>query len=236
MTWNRSSGTSGDIVGTWTTSDSETGNSWTLTFNADGTMSVTGNIVKCGDDEGSDSNPSTYSSHWSWGYNVELKYSSNTATSVSVTGTGITGSLSLPYTGNGVWESDEIFIGTTYPTGLPYTYTFSITDTTGTWTATSTVSCFQEKFATNLSPTGTVSGTPTFSWTGINDSSATYGVDLQDSSRNRIWTNEDISGTSIVYSGATLTSGMTYNYYVSVENFSACSNATSFALGSFTYQ
>ena len=42
MTWTRSSGTAGDIVGTWTASDSETGNSWTLTFNADGTMSATG--------------------------------------------------------------------------------------------------------------------------------------------------------------------------------------------------
>lgn len=48
MTWTRSGGTSGDIVGTWTTSDSETGNSWTVTYNADGTVSVTGNVGKCG--------------------------------------------------------------------------------------------------------------------------------------------------------------------------------------------
>jgi hypothetical protein len=47
-TWTRSSGTSGDIVGTWTTADNETGNSWTLTCNADGTVSVTGNVGKCG--------------------------------------------------------------------------------------------------------------------------------------------------------------------------------------------
>ncbi len=55
MTWTRSSGTAGDIVGTWTASDSTTGNSWTLTFNADGTVSATGNIVKCGEDGGGDS-------------------------------------------------------------------------------------------------------------------------------------------------------------------------------------
>lgn len=47
-TWSRSSGTADDIVGTWTSSDSKTGNSWTVTFNADGTVSGIGNIVKCG--------------------------------------------------------------------------------------------------------------------------------------------------------------------------------------------
>ena len=58
-TWSRSSGTADDIVGTWTASDSETGNSWTVTFNADGTVSAVGNIVKCSDDgDGGSSNPS----------------------------------------------------------------------------------------------------------------------------------------------------------------------------------
>ena len=52
MTWTRSGGTAGDIVGTWTASDSETGNSWTLTFNANGTVSVVGDIVQCSGDSG----------------------------------------------------------------------------------------------------------------------------------------------------------------------------------------
>lgn len=163
--------------------------------------------------------------------------SSKTASSVSVTGTGITGSLSLPYnTGRGVWETYDVFIGTTSPTGLPYTYTFSITDSTGTWTADSTVSCFQEQFATNISPTGTVSGTPTFTWTGIGDSSATYGVELLDSSGNSIWNSYYTSGTSIAYSGTALTSGAIYDYTVMVMSSSTCSNGMSIVLGSFTYQ
>ena len=247
MTWSRSSGTSGDIVGTWTASDSTTGNSWTVTFNADGTVSGVGNIVKCGDDGGGGENPKAEAQNWSSGYIVQLRYSDEkeTATSVSVTGHGINGSVTLTYNkGMGSWGSgtseSQISFGTTYPTGLPYTYTFSITDTTGTWTATSTVSCFQEQFVSNISPTGTVSGTPTFSWTGINDSNARYGVQVNDSNGNWLWANYYISGTSIVYNGPALTPGKTYGYAVSVESSSACSNPTSgggsYVGGSFTYQ
>ena len=46
--WNRPSGITGDIVGTWTYSNSTTGNIYTLTFNADGTLLLTGIIVQCG--------------------------------------------------------------------------------------------------------------------------------------------------------------------------------------------
>ena len=240
MTWTRSSGTAGDIVGIWTGSDSTTGNSYTLTFNANLTVSVTGVIVSC---SGGGQNPSANSRHWSNGYYVQLQYddSPKTATAVSVTGPGISGSKVLTYNaGDGSWNSNtspstQVFFGTTYPAGLPYAYTFTITDATGTWTASSTVSCFQEPFATNISPTGTVTGTPTFSWTGISDSSAIYGVQVNDSSYNRIWQNNNISGTSIVYNGPALTPGMNYNYNVDVESSSACSSGTSFAQGSFTY-
>ena len=240
MVFTRSSGTAGDIVGTWTSTES-TGNSYTLTSNANGTFSLVGVIVSCG---GGGQNPSASSQHWSDGYSVQLGYddSPRTATSVSVTGPGINGSKALTYnTGYGSWNSwtspsTQVSFGTTFPAGLPFTYTFSITDTT-TWTATSTVSCFQERFATNLSPTGTVTGTPTFSWTGIGDSSATYGLELNDSSgNNQIWSSYNISGTSIVYGGPALTSGTTYSYFVSVRSSSACSNQSSFAYGSFTHQ
>ena len=46
LTWTRSSGTSGDIVGTW--SGTMGPNTYSATTNADGTFSVTGNIVQCG--------------------------------------------------------------------------------------------------------------------------------------------------------------------------------------------
>ena len=108
MTWSRSSGTSGDIVGTWTASDSTTGNSWTVTFNADGTVSGVGNIVKCGDDGGGGENPKAEAQNWSSGYIVQLRYSDEkeTATSVSVTGHGINGSVTLTYNkGMGSWGS-----------------------------------------------------------------------------------------------------------------------------------
>lgn len=47
--WTRSiSGAASDIVGTWTFTNSTTGNSYTMTYNADGTVSLVGNIVSCG--------------------------------------------------------------------------------------------------------------------------------------------------------------------------------------------
>jgi hypothetical protein len=241
MTWTRPSGTAGDIVGIWTSTDSSTGNSWTLTFNANGTLSLTGVITQCGGGGGGE-NPFANSQHWSNGYYVQLQYhdSPKTATAVSVTGPGIEGSKTLTYdSGMGSWTSwtlpsTPVSFGTTYPAGLPYTYTFMITDTT-TWTATSTVSCFQAPFATNLAPIGPVTGTPTFSWTGIVDAGATYGVELHDNNGNRIWNSYGISGASIVYNGSPLTPGMTYNYNVVVESSSTCSSGASFAQGSFTY-
>jgi hypothetical protein len=242
MTWSRPGGTANDIVGTWTSSES-TGNSYTLTVNADGTMSVVGVIVSCV--SGSGQNPRAVAQHWSSGnYYVVHEYDdlSRTAISVTVTGPGITGSKALSYnTLYGHWDtwtspSTPVNLGTTSPAGLPFTYTFTITDTT-TWTATSTVTCFQEQFATNLSPSGTVAGTPSFSWTGIGDSSALYGVELHDGNNDLIWSTYGISGTSVVYNGPALTSGATYQYYVSVSNSSACSkDSNSFAQGSFTYQ
>jgi len=46
LTWTRSSGTSGDIVGIWSGTDGP--NTYWGTFNADGTFSLTENIVQCG--------------------------------------------------------------------------------------------------------------------------------------------------------------------------------------------
>ncbi|UFS71487.1 fibronectin type III domain-containing protein [Geomonas sp. RF6] len=48
MTWNRSAGTTGDIVGTWSATDPGSNNSYVLTFNSDGTVSASGTISQCG--------------------------------------------------------------------------------------------------------------------------------------------------------------------------------------------
>jgi hypothetical protein len=241
VTWTRSSGTAGDIVGTWTSSDSATGNSYALTFNADGTVSIAGNIVSCS--YGGGQNPSAYSQHWSNGYYVQFEYrdSPKSATAVGVTGPGITGSAALTYNAVfGSWNSwtlpsPQVLFGANYPAGLPFSYTFNITDSTGTRTATSTVSCFQVPFVTNVSPSGTVSGTPTFSWTGIADSTAVYGVELNAGNNNQLWHNYNVAGNSIAYSGPALTPGVTYQYNVLVMSSAACRNGASFAQGSFTY-
>ena len=241
MTWTRSAGgAAGDIVGIWTAGES-IGNSYALTVNSDGTFSLAASIVQCGGGSGGQ-NPSADAQHWSSGYSVQFRYNdpNKTATAVTVIGPGVSGSAVLAYNANyGSWDSwtsnNWVSLGTTYPTGLPFTYTFAITEAGATRTATSAVSCFQAPFATNLTPTGSLTGTPTFSWTGIADASAVYGVELNASNGNRIWQNYNISGTSIAYNGPALTAGTTYNYLVNVRNSSACSNGVSFAQGSFTF-
>jgi hypothetical protein len=235
MIWTRSGGNAGDIIGKWTATDNSTGNSYTFTFTSDGKISLIGNFVV---------NPciSAGSEHWANGYYVELSYEdpNKTATSVIVTGPGITNSMALTYDkNNGQWDSwtspsTNINFGMTHPT-LPLTYTFSITDATGTWTSTSKMSCFQESFATNLSPIGQVTGTPTFNWTGINDVNALYQVQLSDVNFNSIWNSQKVSNNSILYNGPALSSGMTYNYAVVITHSSSC-DQQSLAQGSFTYQ
>ncbi|MBI4844423.1 MAG: InlB B-repeat-containing protein, partial [Nitrospirae bacterium] len=236
-TWTRPSGPDGSILGIWTLSEISTGNLFEITFNNNGTVTLIGFIARCGGGAGSE-NPKAAPQHWADGYYVQLRYvdPEQTASSVSVTGPGITGSAALTYNtewnswGSGTPES-EIFLGTSYPAELPFTYTFTITDETGTWTADSTVSCFEENFATGLSPAGTVTGTPTFSWTGISDPGVRYGVELH-SYGSTIWSRYDISGTSIVYDGPPLLPGTTYDYDVPLKR-GACGE--SYAQGSFTF-
>ncbi|MBI5204314.1 MAG: exo-alpha-sialidase, partial [Nitrospirae bacterium] len=239
-TWTRSpAGAANDPVGVWTMSDIATGNSWALTIAGDGTFSLAANIIQCSQQE-EEENPRAWSNHWSTGYYVPLGYKDpgQTAISVSVTGPGITDSLSLAYDENwGGWNSwileNTPFLGATSPTGLPYTYTFSITDGTGTWTAPSTVSYVVEPFATGLAPTGTISVNPAFAWAEVSGG-YTYGVELHDNSGATIWSVYDLTTPSIAYPGSpALTEGMTYNYDVVVRD--AYGNE-SFAQASFIYQ
>lgn len=58
LTWARDSGTAGDITGTWDFVD-EGGNAFEVNINADGTMTVIGEIVDCGDGGGGQSDTIT---------------------------------------------------------------------------------------------------------------------------------------------------------------------------------
>ena len=233
--WTRSSGTAGDITGTWTGTESTSGNTYSVTFQTDGTLVLLGTDIK------STCNVA-HAEHWPNGYYVSLSYEdpNKEASSVVVTGPGITGSDHLLYDANsGKWTSWDspytlVYFGMSYP-APPLTYTFSITDGTGTWTATSIVTCFQEQMVTNIFPNGTFTGTPTFRWSKINDPNARYQVQLNDINNNRIWSSAEISDTSVVYTGTALTAGASYIYDVVLTNSTAC-DQMSFAVDTLVYQ
>lgn len=226
-TWTRSSGTSGDIVGTWTSTDSETGNSWTLTFNADGTFSATGNIVKCGDNGGGGS-PSAptgvsvtagnASNTISWSnvsdatsYNLYWSTSSGVTTS---TGTKITG-VTNPYTHTGLTN------------GTMYYYIITAVNSYGESSASSQVSAMPTSGGTTdtTPPTdGILSATVwnqyiSLIWSDFSDSSGIGSYELVystsslpasgNSTGTRIYLGADTS-----YTHESLTNGTTYYYRV----------------------
>jgi len=244
MTWTRSAGTAGDPTGTWTSTDSGDGNTYTIVVTAtnstSGTASVSAPIIACGS---GDLNPGVQSHYepgnTNWVYSVYGQYKdpNHTASAVSVTGSGISGSGTdtLSYNSTDQRWPLSMTLGDTPPT-VPLTYNFTITDTS-TWTKTVTVHCFMTHAVSNLSPTGTIAtATPTFSWTGISDSDASYEVYVEDSSYNRIWDKWSITGTSVPYGGPSLTPGATYHYQVMAFSRSFCLDGDSDVRGSFTYQ
>jgi len=244
MIWTRTGSTANDPAGVWTAYD-QSGNKYTATFTAtnatSGSISLVENIVACS---------YVWSEVLSSGdYQVSLSYqdSQHEATSVSVTGPGISGSQILKYE-NADNTSEWNITGTVHggvidiPLFLqtpPYTYTFTVTapetvlgiTTTWTWDEKS---CFVD-WPTDLS-TGLATPpdtTRTFYWTGVTDASG-YVVQLKDSSYNLIWESPETSANSIVYGGAAvLTSGNTYYFYVEVRGTSYCANGTSYAVAYF---
>ena len=133
------------------------------------------------------------------------------ATSVSITGLGITDSLSLDYdTNEGNWNSwhttKSLDFGSAPPTP-PLTYTFTIVDSSETIVDTCTVQSFVNVYATNLSPSGTAADPLVFSWTGVG-AGYTYQVQLSDADWNRIWDSDwNLTTTSVTYNGDPLTPG-----------------------------
>lgn len=187
------------------------------------------------------SSPRAVSQHWPDGYYGQFSYvdPGMTATSVTVAGPGIEGSLALAYNSTeGSWNSSTapsspLYFGSTYP-APPLEYTFTVNDSSGSWTATDTIDCFMTEFATNLEPSGTINGSlATFSWDLVSQTNITYQVQLDNSSNNRIWNSPKlIDASSVAYSGPALTLGGTYYYYV-VADPQVDEECASFAEGNF---
>lgn len=230
MIWTRTSSTEGDPAGEWTMTD-QSGNKYTATFTAtnatSGTISLEGNIIACAYAYCTIDNVTNH-------YQIKLNYQDQEeeATAVSVTGSGISGSLSLAYDSSaGEWSTDVI--DTALLPADPFTYTFTVKDSATQWEETS---CFVD-WPTDLKPAGTITTLlPTFEWEEIKDSGSKYMVQLRDSSYKLIWESDVRSGSSRVYQGSfAFPAGSTYHYYVIVRGTSACPNGVSYSEGSFTY-
>ena len=182
--------------------------------------------------------------HTASGYYAEICVSdpSRTALSVSATGPGISGTMTLQYrSGDGLspamwWHTYNPFLGVAVPTTLQ-TFTVGISDASGTSTYSKTITGFVQGMATNLSPTGTIHGAITFSWTGFANVQV-YNMDLSEYGvATTLWKSGDIPGnrTSVVYDGPALTSGHTYQYGVSASVMADGVPNASYAVGQFTY-
>jgi hypothetical protein len=144
------------------------------------------------------------------------------------------------------WTGGNVFLSANTPPA-PGAVTFNFTATTKAGatepTVSKTITNYVQPFATNLSPAGNISGTPTFSWngvTGVTDPTY-YAVQVYDATGNRIWNRYNIpsSTTSAVYNsdgkGPALMSGQTYRYNIVTSVVTGGINNDSFANGSFTY-
>ena len=138
------------------------------------------------------------------------------ASSVSVTGPGISGSTDLAFDTDEWKPAESISFGATHP-ALPLTYTFTINDSEGTHIRTKNIESFVHVFAANLSPSGGefVIGTPVFSWTGMG-SGYTYNVGVNGYGVD--WQARNLTATSVTYDGPSLTPGQTYYWYVEVRD------------------
>ncbi len=165
-----------------------------------------------------------HSSHFADGYWVQLMIDdpNQTVQSVTVSGPGIDGSISLvkgihPFNPNQWWSNPNVSLGDN-PPDLPLVYTFTIIDKIGNiYNINDSVQSYVVDFATNLLPVGTQTyGDPlVFSWIGVEIEGARYKVELHDNNWNRIWDSPLITNNSFTYNGPILASG-DYQYFVCV--------------------
>ena len=169
--------------------------------------------------EAASSNPNSY-----W---VELMVEdpADTIQGVSVTGPGITGALALNHEPEnhrwvswGQGPSSNVAFGNTLPSGLPFTYSFTITDGSGPFVQTSQVHQFVTVYPASTTPAANaiLKSAPTFTWSPVSGP-YTYGVEIYDAAFNRKWHKFQITGTSVTYDGPPLTGGL-YYYNVQVRD------------------
>jgi hypothetical protein len=161
----------------------------------------------------------------------------HTINSVTVTGTGIAGTLNLDHF-DGSWGSfGSVNYGANPPSNAFYTITIN-EKSGGMLTYDRIIDGGVTGFATNLTPSGSVSGNITFTFTGSPRDGVRYDVTVFDADWNQIWDSDTDPQTIgfcpnsllINYTGPQLASG-TYNYNV----ISKIGDNSSQAVGQFTY-
>ncbi len=206
--------------------------------------------------DGTDTNPNPFyepyepypssaiSGHWLnqnledvYALRISVDDTGQDATSVSVTGTGISGSLSLSYDSH--WQSwtGIVTLSTGTPPSFPLTYTITIIDPfMGTITKTETVNAYVAEFASNLSPSGgeAVTGTPVFSWivSGQYDKYGVFVLEDPSGAGGYIWT-KFVTTLTVTYDGLPLTPGIRYDYQVLIFDWEGNYSEVS---ESFVYQ
>jgi hypothetical protein len=185
-----------------------------------------------------------YSYHQDTSYYINMFVDdvSHAYTGVTVNGPGLAGDVGLTYvTERGRWElpiNIGINLGSILPTE-PRMYNFTAATGGTPVTGSKTVSVYVEGVAANLQPTNNVTtAAPTFSWTGIPGATG-YSVMLEDvtAANAGVWTSPQLTAgqTSVLYNGAALVSGHTYQYTVISWNNTDGNGNSSFARAQFTY-
>jgi hypothetical protein len=192
--------------------------------------------------------PLAQSQHWQQGlrgdgYYVHFQVPGyQNAVSVIVQGPGIVvDSMTLvydeDYNGWVSWKEPAVSFAPYWannPPAPPLTYYFTIVLNMDPYEVEHTTYIVYSwvDFATNLSPSGVVTSTPTFSWTPP-QGNYIYGIEVNDYNMNRVWNVDGLTQTSIEYGGPQLVAGTTYYYYVIVRDEY---QNLSFARSSFLYQ
>lgn len=221
INWVRSSGTAGTITGTWWAMMAG-GDTYELTMDASGNVSLTGMFMSQAGSPYVQSGVYGNAGGGVAGYTVNIVYpdSTQSASSVSVTGPGITGSLSLTYdSSNKQWDSYQNSVMFTTRPQPPLSYSVTVTDSAGgQTTSTATVGCVMNSLPTaGSAPSST--GSQNFTWTMLSlpYQNIIYDIELSDTSGTRLWNSYDNNGSvldqsSLAYTGSALTAGTNYLY------------------------
>jgi hypothetical protein len=228
MIWTRSTGTAGDIVGTWVYDDQ--GNIFTLTLDQSGNATVYGVIGHC-DDMNTEVEAYLWSNYSNDEYAIQIEVydPDNDFVSVTVEGDEIQSPIILNhYPEDNLWASwgsdgtELVSFGATHPVATPeqpLSYTLTFTDGGSNYfTRQFPVSNFIEHVATPVSPeSGTTLGMlQRIEWERHPDiADNIMYVAIYNSSGERIWREKDITENFVEYDGPTL-ADVSYKYRLKV--------------------